>query len=200
MQQSLYMKWHFRKNALILLLSFFSVYCFSQKEGDIALGLSIDVAIDKDYNNFASASHFRYNMFDQFRVAPSFSYYLNKHDMKMGTFALNFHYLFPELIPTMFSAMKEHQICVYPIAGIFISRISGERTVCSSCSSSDEGYRVTSINNFGFDFGAGVDYKLPTSIPFFKQSTLFFEMQYQLVGDYSRPAFTLGLLYNFRKK
>lgn len=187
------------RNMLIFLCSLYSANCLSQKEGDFLLGLSSDVAVGK-YNNFAPTLHLRYHLLDRFRVAPSFSYYLNKNEMKMQSFAFNFHYLFPQMASRLFPKFKNQSICFYPLAGFYITRVVGVKADCSSCSVGSVAYRDKSANNFGFDFGLGADYKLPVKAPFFKNTTAFFEIQYQLVESYNRPVFAFGLLYNLRKR
>lgn len=188
----------FRKYTLILFFSLFSIFCLSQKTGDIALGLSLDYAGGSNHNNYASTLHFRYNLFDNFRVAPQFSYYLNKDDMKMKTFAFNFHYLFPKMASTLFPSLNNQNIYFYPLAGFFIAGITESNANCSSCSAdTNVNYRTKSENNFGFDFGVGAEYRLPSSSFFFKNASVCFEIQYQLLGMYNRPSFLSGLLYNF---
>ncbi|MDR2915863.1 MAG: porin family protein [Tannerella sp.] len=185
-----------KKSLLISIFSISSVFCFSQKEKDLSVGLSLNYGFGKDFDNYASTIHFNYNILDRFRVAPSFSYYFDKDDIKMRLFTLGFHYLFPDIISNMFPSMKNQGLCFYPVFGFSIVNTSGPKKNCSSCSAGSR-YNSFSSNNFGFDFGVGVEYELPTLLPVFRDMAVNFEIEYFAVENYSRPSVGFGLLYYF---
>ncbi len=162
----------------------------------MSVGLSLNYAFGKEFNNYASAIHFSYNILDHIRVAPSFSYYLNKDEMEMKLFTLGFHYLFPDMISNLFPSMKNQGLCLYPIFGFSIVNASGPKSDCYSCSIGS-GYNSSSLNNFGFDFGVGVEYELPTLLPVFREMAVNFEIEYFAVENYSRSSIGFGLLYYF---
>ena len=186
-----------KKIFLAFIITFSSFPCFCQREGDISLGLSLDYGFGAEFNNRASTLRFNYNILEKLRVVPSFSYFLNKENIKMRAFSLNFHYLFPELVSKYIPVAKRNGILLYSIAGFFISGLSGSKDGCSTCAS--EGFSSASsyFYNFGFDFGIGVEYKLPILLPLLRDMSVNFETQYMIVDKYSRPVVSFGLLYGF---
>ena len=178
---------------LVCFLSFLSISCFSQKEGKIALGLSLDYAFGNDLNNHAATMRMSYYMFEKFRVTPSFSYFLDEDNKRMKSFSLKFNYLFSQLAPKF----KNADLFFYPIAGFFISSLSRINDDCTSCI---EFYQFRNNHygfNFGFDIGAGVEYELPTLLPFWKNTSVFCEIEYLIIDKYKRPLFSFGMLYYF---
>ena len=191
------MKLLFKKIILVFIISLFSFSCFCQSEGDISLGINLDYGFGANFNNHAATLRFNYNFLEKVRVAPSFSYFLNKESMDMKAFSLNFHYLFPNLISKYIPAAKKHSILFYPIAGFFISSSSKLKKECYACTSDDFDPASNYVYNFGFDFGVGVEYRLPTLLPLLRNMSMNFETQYIIVDSYSRPLVSFGLLYNF---
>ena len=171
--------------------------CYSQKEGEVALGLSLNYGFGREFNNCASNIRIDYNFFERFRISPSFSYYFNKNNMKMNDFSINFHYLFPDFLSNSFQIFENHDICFYPIAGFFISNFLHANKNCTSCFVDEYDPQIKYLFNFGFDFGAGVEYKLPTLLPLLRNMYVNFEMKCQMTDNYSRPTLSFGALYKF---
>ena len=182
---------------LILFLYLCCFNCFSQKEGEVALGLSLNYGFGREFNNYASNIRIDYNLFERFRISPSFSYYFNKNNMSMNDISINFHYLFPDLLSNYFQVLKNHDICFYPIVGFLISNFSHSNKNCASCFVDEHEPKIKYLFNFGFDFGAGVEYKLPTSLLLLRNMYVNYEVQYQMTDNYSRPALSFGALYKF---
>ena len=182
---------------LALIFSFITSFCFSQKESKVSAGISLDYSLMNDYNNYASTVHLNYHLYDKVRIAPSFSYYFDKGAMKMRAFSFNFHYLMPELATKISPVFKNQGICLYPLAGFFISSFSGPVRGCNSCVIMSAVSETNYTHNFGFDFGVGAEYELPTMLPLLRNMHMMFEVKYFIVDDYSRPSFTFGLLYDF---
>ena len=191
------MKLILKRSLSVFVLFIFSLSCFSQKEKKVSLGVSLDYGFGKDYNNDALTLLLNYNLLEKFRVSPSFSYFLNKDDMKMKTFSFNFHYLFPKFLANTFPAMKNQDMSFYPIVGFLISNFSHVQGECHSCSVNNSTSDVKYLYNFGFNFGVGVEYDLPTLLPLLRDMGVNFEMYYQTTDNYSRPLISFGLLYNF---
>ncbi|MDR1525515.1 MAG: hypothetical protein LBS79_09740 [Tannerella sp.] len=184
----------FRKVFLIYVLMFLSYFCYAQKRKVFSAGISTDCGFGKELNNFSSTAKLRYYLFDNFRIAPSFSFYFPKEDSRMNAFAFNFHYLFPGLAADIFLSDRKG-IVFYPVAGFYIANAAKGKRVCSTCSTNAVASNYSYY--FGFDFGAGLDYDLPTSAPVWQDMTANFEIQYQAVENYRRPQLSLGLIYNF---
>jgi hypothetical protein len=185
------------KFLLIFIFVLFSFFCFAQNGRKLSLGLGTDYGFGKDFNNYASTVKLNYYLFEKFRISPSFSYFFNKNNMEMSVFSFNFHYLFPDLVPRIFPIMKNQSVCFYPVAGFCIASIDRPKKLCSDCSTSTVASRANYVYNFGFDFGMGLDYDLPTLLPILRDMTVSFEFQYQIVDIYSRPQLLFGIMYNF---
>ena len=176
----------------------FAFYLSSQSnEGRISLGTSLDLGAGKEFNNYATTWHLNYNLLEKFRISPSLSYFFNKDNMKMRTFALNCHYLFPELAGKLFPEFRNQGICFYSVAGILVSNFNNTREVCSDCSVDFLPVENKSNNMFGFDFGVGAEYKIPTLLPVWRDMSVNFEMKYQILDVYNRPLMSFGIIYDF---
>jgi hypothetical protein len=187
----------FRKLFLICVLIFLTHFSYAQKEKVFSVGLSSDLGFGKDLNNFSSTIKLNYYLFSNFRIVPSFSLYPPKENSKMNAFAFNFNYLFPNAASNIFLTDRRG-IVFYPVAGFYIANIAKGRRACASCSANASGGAAPNYSYyFGFDFGAGLDYDLPTSTPGWRDVTANFEIQYKIIENYGRPQLSLGLIYNF---
>ena len=191
------MKLFFERGLILLVFIFVSFFSIAQKEKKISVGVSTDYGFGKDYNNYASTVKLNYHLFEEFRISPSFSYYFNMNNTKMNIFSFNFHYLFPNLISQIFPGMENQGLCFYPLAGFCVANISKPRKGCSDCSSYSGTSDANYMYHFGFDFGAGIDYDLPTLLPVLRDMSANFEIQYQAAEKYVRPQLLFGIMYNF---
>ena len=191
------MKLFFKKGLILLVFIFASFFSAAQMEKKFSIGISTDYGFGKDFNNCASTLKLHYHLFEEFRISPSFSYYYNKENVKMNVFSFNFHYLFPDLIPQIFPVLKNQGLCFYPVVGFCVANISNPRKSCSDCSSISATSGANYMYHFGFDFGAGIDYDLPTLLPFLRDMSASFEVQYQAAEKYARPLLLFGIMYNF---
>lgn len=189
------MKLFIKKICLTFLFIFSAYFCSSQKEKVLSAGISSGYGFGEELNNFATTLKLNYYLFQDIRIAPSFSFYLNKNNTTMNVFSFNFNYLFPYLISDFFPVMQSKSMTFYPIAGFCIASIKSRRA-CSTCS---EGFSYTSNYSyrFGFDFGVGIDYDLPILLPVFEDMAANFEIQLQMLENYVRPQLMVGLIYNF---
>jgi hypothetical protein len=192
-----FMKLYFEKILMISVFFSVSFFCFAQNEKTVSVGMSTDYGFGKRFNNYASAVRLNYFLFEEFRISPSFSCYFSKDDVRMNVFSFNFQYLFPHLISRIFPAMSNYDLCFYPVAGFCIAGIDRPKRVCADCSATAISSGSSYAYNFGFDFGAGIDYDLPTLLPVLRNMTANFEIQYQALENYSRPQLLLGIMYNF---
>ena len=176
---------------------FFAQNVEPQKAGRFSIGTSLDYGTGKDFNNYATTLQINYNLIERVRIAPSFSYFITKDDMKMSALAFNFHYLFPKLAEKIFPILKNQEILFYPIAGFYISNFSGEKKFCQACAADGMGIGSKFKTNFGFDFGVGVEQEIPTLLPILREMSINLEMKYQLLDNYRRPLFSFGVLYDF---
>jgi len=175
----------------------FPICCTStqQEEGKVSLISSLDYGLGKDFNNYATTIHLYYNIFSKIRIAPSFSYFFNKRNMKMRTFTFNCHYLFPDAASNYFKVLKNQGICFYPITGFLVSGIANNKKECYSCDVFEIPKSEKFSYNFGFNFGAGVDYEIPTMLPLLREMKMNIEIKYQTLDNYRRPLISFGILY-----
>jgi hypothetical protein len=189
------MKQLFKLFLLVNILLNFSLSSNAQEKKFFSVGVSNDYGFGGNFNNHATTFKLNYYPVDNFRIAPSYSYYLDKNSMKMRAFSFNFNYLFPDFLSNIFPSLNNQSMVFYPLAGFYIVNASEKKAVCKECSSGGSP-GSDYLYNFGFDFGVGVDYDLPTSLPVLKDVTVNFEMQYQAVERFSRPQILLGIIYN----
>ena len=192
------MKIFFKRIIIVFEISLcFVASLASQESGRFSIGTSLDYGAGKDFNNYATTLHINYNLIERIRISPSFSYFLNKDNMKMSAIALNCHYLFPKLAESIFPVLKNQGICFYPIAGFYISNFRNDKKPCYSCVANENKIGSKLRSNFGFDFGVGIEQEIPTLLPILKDMSLNFEYKYQALDNYRRPLISFGLLYDF---
>ena len=193
----------YKKIIIVIIVSLFFICdlsaqsMFSQEKRKISLGASLDYGAGKNFNNHGTTVFFNYRLLEKVRISPLFTYFFNKDKMKMKTFNLNFHYLLPKLAANLFPVFKNHDVSLYPITGFLISSTGNIKKDCSTCYVNGPKIRKKSSNNFGFDFGVGVEYKIPTLLFLLCDMNLKLELKYQTLDNYSRPLVSFGLLYDF---
>ena len=180
---------------IIYLSSFSSLY--SQNEQQVSVGTNLDYGFGKDFNNFAASLNINYTILQKVRISPVFSLFLKKDNRKMRTFDMNFNYLLPNLAEKIMPILRENGIVFYPIAGFIISGISDYKITCYTCSENNSTFYTGFIYSFGFNFGAGIEYELPTILPLFRNMKVNFEAKYQTFDNYSRPLISFGLINDF---
>ena len=184
------------KNLLLLLLAIISQTIYSQKEKEFKVGLGTDLCLGGEYNNLATSIRITYNILDRLRVVPAFAIYLKKEEKNMNTISFDFSYLIPNASKKVFPKSSEEIFFIYPTVGFFILNYSNSEVImCEECSTMQTYNGKNYDSNFGFNFGAGAEWKLPSSSKFLKKSSLFFEMKYVTVEKYTRLLFSSGLLY-----
>ena len=180
-----------RQWLFILSMITLSIFASSQNKNDMATQLSFDYGFGKTYNNYAAALTLKYNVFDALRLAPSFSVFANKKQMKMRALSLDFHYLFTDLNANFFKKLKKYSLTYYPIFGFNI--VNATRTDHLINKRSNYSY------SFGFNAGAGIEMPPPPKIrKEFKDFRISLELQYIAVDEIYRPLFRLGLSYYFK--
>ena len=185
----------FSKILITILIAVLSVSCYSQKEKDFAIGLGSELSFGGGYNNLAASVRLSYNLLDRVRVVPAYSLFLKKGKQNMNSISFDFNYLLPNVSPKIFSTYDKGVIVIYPIAGFYIINYSNLEKNCEACSAGFSNPGASSQINFGFNIGAGGEYKLPVTSKLFSKTSFFFEMKGIIIEKYSRPLFSLGLLY-----
>ena len=183
------------KISLSIFLTIISHTLYAQKEKEFKIGLGSDLCLGGDYNNLATSLRISYNVLDRIRVIPSYAFYLKKEKKKMNTLSFEFNYLIPNISKKVFPNSTEEIFFIYPVLGFFILNYSNSEKRCEACVIEQNNSGTNYDSNFGFNFGAGTEWKLPSSTKFLKHSSLFLEMKYVTVENYTRLLFSSGLLY-----
>jgi len=187
------------KISITFTLVMISQVLYSQKEKDFSIGLSSDLSFGGEFNNFATSIRISYNILDRIRVVPTYSYYLKKENQKMSSLSFDFNYLLPNISTKIFPKSNEETIIIYPIAGFFILNYFNPPIVCKACNTEMNNMSSNYESKFGFNFGVGAEYKIPSTTKFLKKSSLFFESKYITIENIYRPLFSCGLFYKLYK-
>ena len=186
-----------KKIHITLMLTLIFQVTYSQKEKDFSVGLGSDLSFGGGYNNFGSSIRISYNILDRIRVVPTYSYYIKKERQKMYSISFDFNYIFPNISTKIFPKLKEEIFIIYPIASFFILNYSNPPIICKSCSIEMNNPGSSYDSKFGFNFGVGAEYKIPTLLPVWRDMSVNFEMKYQTLDGYSRPLVSFGLITDF---
>lgn len=179
---------------MLLLISLAGI---SQNKNDLSMEVASEYGFGKYFNNRAMSMGLNYNLFDRLKIAPAYAFYIEQDNMKMNSLTIDFIYLFTDATNYLFPTLKNKGISYYPIFGICIVNASGVRTYCPSCAANERPYNNDLDSNFGFDFGVGVEYKLPTLQNIYRNMSLTYDMKYIAVENNYRPLLKFGLLYYF---
>jgi hypothetical protein len=183
----------FRKACLIYALIFLPYFCHAQRKDVFSAGIGIGCGFGEDINNFSSTMKLHYYLFDNIRIAPSFFFYFPRSGVKMNAFAFDFNCLLPDFAPNIFD-IDQKGIVFYSVAGFYIVDMAKNNRACSMCATD---VSASGTFYFGFDFGIGVDYELPTSKSVWRDISVNFEIQYQVIERFMRPQLAAGLIYDF---
>jgi outer membrane protein X len=182
------MKKVFRKVAIaaIAVLTM-NVAAQAQEKGDMAAGANLVLGSGNSFTNFGIGAKFQYNILNPLRMEASFTYFLPKQVVagfsewkrSMWDFSVNAHYLFP----------VANKITLYPLAGLgFLgTKVSYESDLGELGNYSSS----TSVSEFGFNLGGGIDLKLTEAL------ILNAELKYKISGIWSRLLVSVGLAYKF---
>ena len=187
----------FRKFFLIGALIVMPVLCSAQKIKDTSLKFSLDYGFGEFFNNKAYTLTLNYNLFNKLRISPSLSKFIKKENMRMTAFSIDFHHLLQKKNFNLFSESAQNNLFYYPIYGICILKASGQSSRCNPCTIDILQYKSNTYFNFGFDFGLGVEYKIPSTKNFFDNISISIEILYIAVENYFRPLIRSGILYKF---
>ena len=147
-----------------------SITISAQEKGDMAVGGNLSYGTKNSFSNFGIAAKFQYNFTDALRFEPSATYFFKKDYTSMWDINANLHYLFP----------VAEKFIVYPLAGV--TMVGWKVDVLG------ESYSDSKI---GFNLGGGAQYNLTDAL------ALSLEIKYQIVSDWDRPIFSLGIAYKF---
>lgn len=149
----------------------------AQEKGDMGVGVNLAYGTKSGYSNLGIGAKFQYNIIGKIRIEPSATYFLKKDYVSMWDINANVHYLF---------GINE-KIRIYPLAGLAVLGVSYDWGDLG-----DWGVKASnSSTNFGINLGAGGEYLITEKI------ALNLELKYQIVSDWNRLIFLLGVAYKF---
>ncbi len=158
-----------KKLILILTLAVVSLSAFSQtRRGDSSFGLNVGYGFDTDNATFGV--DYRYNVTDEFRLAPSISYYAKSDNLSACALDLNAHYVFK--LSDMFG--------FYPLGGVGMSFWKRDYVLNNDTST-----------RFGLNIGMGGEVYATDDI------TVGLEAKYNTVQDWDQAYLTVRVGYNF---
>ncbi len=160
------------KKLFVLVLAIFCVTTMTQAQskGEMSVGAQVAFGSGDSYSNVGIGAKFRYNVIDNLRIEPSFTYFLEKDYLSMWDISANAHYLFP--VGSRFT--------LYPLAGLSVMGVKA-----------DVGDHSASDSEFGINLGGGVDFDLTHNL------VLNGELKYKVGGDWSRLIIGIGVAYKF---
>ena len=142
----------------------------AQSKGDMATGLNFAIGMGDDFTNYGLGAKFQYNILDNLRLEPSFTYFFEKDYMSNWDLSLNAHYLIPVM----------DRLCVYPLAGIGVFGANIDMGVIEG----DESWFIGNV-------GAGVEYDLGADF------ALGMDYKFKFGDDIDRSVLAIGLTYKF---
>lgn len=155
---------------LVLAIVGLTTMTHAQTKGEMAAGVHFAYGSGDGFSNMGFGAKFQWNVLDNLRVEPSFTYFLKKDYVSMWDISANAHYQF----------MLSEKFDIYPLAGLSIMGVKagiGE-------------YKV-SDSEFGLNLGGGVDFDLSSSL------ALNVEAKYKIGGNWSRFIASVGVVYKF---
>ncbi len=151
------------------------------QKGAMAGGAQIAFGSGDSFSNTGIGVKFQYNVMDQLRAEPSFTYYLKKDNVGMWDFSLNAHYLFPVM----------DGLNLYPLAGLSMFGVSVSIPEIDLGPLGTIGGGSESSSEIGLNIGGGADYALTENI------AVGGEIRMKMGGDWSRTIIAIGAIYKF---
>lgn len=160
---------------LLTLMLMAGVGVANAQEGTNAVGFNLGYATGGEgIGNFGIGVKYSYQMSDNLRVQPSFTYYFEKDDVNMYDLSLDFHYLFN---------FNNDKMAFYPIFGFTAPFYKWNSPI-----EEVDGHTWT---RFGCNLGAGLQYNLTDDF------AVVGEVKYKLVKDIDHAAIAIGCVVQF---
>lgn len=159
-----------KKIMMIFMLAVFSLAGHAQvKEGVSSFGFNIGYGFDSE--NVTLGVDYRYNLTDEFRLAPSLTHYVKKDHHSAWAIDMNANYVF---------AITEN-FSFYPLAGLNLSFWNWDLG----------GGLSKNRTRFGGNIGLGGEVYAS------EQITIGLEFKYQMIKTYDQAMFAVRMGYNF---
>lgn len=150
-------------------------------KGQHAAGISFGyTAGTRNMSNLGLGIHYSYQLSDNFRIEPGFTYYFDTEKFAMKDVSLNAHYLF---------TTKNDKSHFYPLFGV--TTIFGAEREYGDPDKGEEYHPKDSFARFGVNLGAGFQYDVTDDF------ALVLEAKYRLIATYGSVGINLGCVITF---
>lgn len=151
------------------------------QEGQNAVGFNLGYAAGSHgIGNFGIGIKYSYNMSENLRVQPSFTYFFDKKDVTLKDISLDFHYLFN---------INDDNMFFYPIFGFTAPFGSWDETIVDA--NGKEKTEDHKRMRFGCNLGAGLQYNLTEDF------AVVGEAKYKVAKDFGGFYATIGCVVSF---
>jgi len=159
-----------KKFLLLVFVTILSTSAFAQtEEGDQSIAANLGLGFDK-LENVTLGIDYRFNISQEVRLAPSFTYFIKKDGLSAYSAEMNLNYVFP----------LTEQFSFYPIGGLSFTSYNFDQNPFD-----------TSVNRLGLNLGLGAEMYTYDNI------IIGFEAKYRIVNDFSQPVIALRVGYSF---
>lgn len=141
---------------------------FAQYEG--TFGGGVHLAYAGEFKSPGAGIYLHYNITDRMRLAPAWTYFLERKGTKTWMAEADVHYLVP----------VTWEFSFYPLGGFNFERFRN-----------DPGLNAKNSSRLGANVGLGLQYDIQYHV------TVHVEGKYQFIKDYSQPLFMAGIGYWF---
>lgn len=149
-------------------------------KGQHAAGISFGYTVGpRNMNNLGLGVHYSYQLSDNFRIEPGFTYYFDTEKFAMKDLSLNAHYLFTT------SNDKSH---IYPLFGV-TTLFGAEREYGEV--GTENYHEKDAFFRFGVNLGAGYQYDVNDDF------ALVVEAKYRLLDTYGSLGINVGCVITF---
>ncbi len=153
----------------------FAASATAQDKGDMAAGVNLNLGAGDGLTNFGIGLEYQWNVIDNLRLEPSFTYFIKKDYISMWDISANVHYQF----------QLAERFDLYPLAGLSVMGVK------ASYDTGFYGKVSASDTDFGVNLGVGCDYDLSERL------ALNLEAKYRISGNWGRFIIGIGVGYKF---
>ena len=166
-----------KKSAILIALFLFVSLSkiFAQFEGTFGIGIQTGYATE--LNSLGAGMHIHYYRTNNLRIAPSFTYFIERKGEKMWMIDADAHYIVPVSITAS----------LYPIAGIHYSNWKLGTDAKNLQNESELQVKHRPGANLGLGFQHDISYRVRAN----------FELKYQFIKDYSQVILMAGFGFWF---
>lgn len=165
-----------KKVTLLFVVLFAVVFGISAQKGEKSIGLNLNYGTEIE--SVGLGARFQYNLTDQLRLAPEFTYFFEKDYLSEWDINLNAHYLFP----------MQDNLKLYPLAGLLITHWSADFDFNFGWASGSFSGSETKV---GVNLGGGIQYDINPVL------MVNGEIKYCIVSDFDQAVISAGIAYKF---